>query len=204
MARWDRQSRLLVAASLAVLLGLLGGLAVEAGRPYPGFFAAPDYHLVPVEAAARAAGLRAGDRLIAVDGASPLTLAERVRAATGPIRYEVERAGRQLSVELAPRTLTWSRLLDHFAVYFLVSAVMLIVGAGVYVQNPAAAPNRRFLLYMCLWAVSNVAVPEAVLGARPYAAALVSWPPCSPSTAGSSFSRTRPTPPASAGSSGTA
>ena len=42
-------------------------------------------------------------------------------------------------------------------------------------QNPAAAPNRRFLLYMCLWAVSNVAVPEAVLGARPYAAALVGF-----------------------------
>jgi class 3 adenylate cyclase len=173
MARWGRRSKLLVAASLAVLLGLLGGLAVDAGRPYPGFFATPDYLVVPVESAARAAGLRAGDRLVAVEGDSPLTLAARVRAASGPIRYEMERAGRRFSVELASRPLTWSRLVDHFAVYFLVSAVMLIVGAAVYAQNPAAAPNRRFLLYMCLWAVSNVAVPEAVLGARPYAAALV-------------------------------
>ncbi len=121
---------------------------------------------MPIEPAARAAGLRAGDRLVAVEGDSPLTLAARVRAAAGPIRYEVERAGRRLSVELPPRILTWTRLVDHFGVYFLVSAIMLIVGAAVYVQNPAAAPNRRFLLYMCLWAVSNVAVPEAVLGAR--------------------------------------
>src|SRR5216683_1991552 len=173
MARWDLRFSLVVAASLAVLVGLVADLALDAGRPYPGFFAAPDFRLFPAEPDARAAGLGQGDRLVAVDGASPLTLAARVRAAAGPIRYEVERAGRRFSVELAPRPLTWSRLVDRFAVYFLVSAVMLIVGAAVYAQNPAAAPNRRFLLYMCLWAVSNVAVPEAVLGARKYAAALV-------------------------------
>jgi class 3 adenylate cyclase len=173
MARWDSRFALLVAASAVVLLGLLLGLAGDAGRPYPGFFAAPDYRVFPVDPAARAAGLRPGDRLVAVDGGSPLTLAERVREARGPIRYEIERGGQRSSVTIAPRTLTWSRLIDHFGVYFLVSLVMLGVGAAVYVQNPAAAPNRRFLLYMCLWAVSNVAVPEAVLGSRKYAAALV-------------------------------
>src|SRR5260370_1356864 len=55
----------------------------------------------------------------------------------------------------------------------LVARIMLGVGALVYVQSPAAAPNRRFLLYMCLWAVSNVAVPAAVLGARTSAATVV-------------------------------
>ncbi|HYB69275.1 MAG TPA: hypothetical protein VEH80_01320, partial [Candidatus Bathyarchaeia archaeon] len=173
MERWDARFALLVGASLAVLAGLLGALAVEVGRPYPGFLAAPDYRIFPVEPAARTAGLRAGDRLLAVDGGSPLTLAARVREATGPVRYEVERDGRRLAVELAPRPLTWNGVVDHFAGYFLVSAIMLIVGAAVYVQNPAAAPNRRFLLYMCLWAVSNVAVPEAVLGAHTLAAVLV-------------------------------
>src|SRR5688572_28969882 len=59
MARWDLRSTLLVAVSLAVLFGLLGGLALEAGRPYPGFFVTPDYYVVPIESAARAAGLRA-------------------------------------------------------------------------------------------------------------------------------------------------
>ena len=173
MARWDSRFSLLVAASLAVVLGLLLGLAAEAGRPYPGFFAAPDFRVFPVDPAARAAGLRQGDRVVAIDGASPLTLARRVRETTGPVRYEIERAGRRSSLAIAPLPLTWNRLVDHFGVYFLVSLVMLAVGAAVYVQNPAAAPNRRFLLYMCLWAVSNVAVPEAVLGGRTYAAALV-------------------------------
>jgi class 3 adenylate cyclase len=173
MGRRDGRFSLLVAASLAVLAGLLGGLALEVGRPYPGFFATPDYRIFPVEPAARAAGLRTGDRLLAVDGDSPLTLAAHVRAATGPIHYDIERAGRRLGAELAPRPLSWSRLVDRFAGYFLVSAVMLIVGAAVYIQNPAAAPNRRFLLYMCLWAISNVAVPEAVLGAHQFAAVLV-------------------------------
>ncbi|HEU4439203.1 MAG TPA: hypothetical protein VFT36_08125, partial [Methylomirabilota bacterium] len=173
MARWDPRYSLLVAASLAVVLGLLLVLAADAGRPYAGFFAAPDYRVFPVAPAAVAAGLRPGDRLVAVDGASPLTLGDRVRQARGPIRYEIERSGQRSTVSIAPRPLSWSRLVDRFGVYFLVSIVMLGVGAAVYVQNPAAAPNRRFLLYMCLWAVSNVAVPEAVLGARTYAAALV-------------------------------
>ena len=172
MARWDLRFSLVVAASLAVLVGLVADLALDAGRPYPGFFAAPDFRLFPAEPDARAAGLREGDRLVAVDGASPLTLATRVRTA-GPVRYDVERAGRRLTVELAPRPLGWARLIDRFGIYVLVSAIMLGVGALVYVQNPAAAPNRRFLLYMCLWAVSNVAVPEAVLGARPAAATVV-------------------------------
>jgi class 3 adenylate cyclase len=173
MARWDLRISLVVAASLAVLVGLVAGLALDAGRPYPGFFAAPDFRLFPAGRDARTAGLRAGDRLVAVDGASPLALTARVRDASGPVRYEVERAGRRLTVELAPRPLGWGGVVDHFGVYVLVSAIMLGVGALVYVQNPVAAPNRRFLLYMCLWAVSNVAVPAAVLGARPAAATVV-------------------------------
>ena len=156
-----------------LLLGLLLALVADAGRPYAGFFAAPDFRIFPIEPAARAAGLRQGDRLVAVDGGSPLSLSERVRAATGPVRYEIERDGRRFTIELSPRPLAWRRLADHFGVYFLVSLVMLAAGGVVYGQNPAAAPNRRFLLYMCLWAVSNVAVPEAVMGRRPYAATLV-------------------------------
>src|SRR6266508_2501891 len=61
--------------------------------------------------------------------------------------------------------------------YFAVSAVMLAVRLLVFAQNPAATPNRNFLIYMCLWAVSNVAVPEAVLGTRKHAAILLSFVP---------------------------
>src|SRR5262244_1258010 len=163
MARWDRRYALVFAVSLAVLAGLGAGLATEVGRPYPGFFFAIDYHVVPVEPKARAAGLRWGDRIVAVDGLSPLTLMARVRSAPGPVHYDVERAGRRLTVDLAPQPFAWATLLGHFGGYFVISALMLAVGAAVYLQNPLAAPNRRFLLYMCLWAVSNVAVPDATL-----------------------------------------
>src|SRR5262249_1788294 len=57
------------------------------------------------------------------------------------------------------------------------SALLVAAGVVVFPKNPAAAPNRNFLLYMCLWAVSNVAVPEAVLGTRKWAAVLVSFVP---------------------------
>ncbi|HSB40606.1 MAG TPA: adenylate/guanylate cyclase domain-containing protein [Methylomirabilota bacterium] len=177
MARWDRRFALLVGVSLAVIAGLLAGLVAEVGRPYPGFLFAIDYRVAPVEPAARAAGLRWGDRIVAVDGQSPLALMARVRAATGPVGYEVERAGRRFAVALAPQTFGWATFAGHFAGYFLVSALMLAAGVAVYLQNPAAAPNRRFLVYMCLWAVSNVAVPDATLGPDKYGAALVGFVP---------------------------
>lgn len=177
MARWDRRFALVVAVSLAVVVGLGVGLAAEVGRPYPGFFFAIDYHVVPVEAEARAAGLRWGDRVVGVDGQSPLALMARVRAAAGPVHYEVERDGRRSAVDLAPQPLAWATLFGHFGGFFLVSALMLAVGVAVYLQNPAAAPNRRFLVYMCLWAVSNVAVPDATLSPDKYGAALVGFVP---------------------------
>ena len=177
MARWDRRYALVAALSLAVVIGLAAGLASEVGRPYPGFFFAIDYHVAPAEPAARGAGLRWGDRLVAVDGGSPLGLMARVRAATDPLHYEVERDGRRFAVDLAPARFSWATLLGHFGGYFMVSALMLVVGAAVYRQNPLAAPNRRFLLYMCLWAVSNVAVPDATLSPDKYGAALVGFIP---------------------------
>ena len=177
MARWDRRFALVVAVSLAVVVGLGVGLAAEVGRPYPGFFFAIDYHVVPVEAEAWAAGLRWGDRVVGVDGQSPLALMARVRVAAGPVHYEVERDGRRLAVDLAPQPFAWATLFGHFGGFFLVSALMLAVGVAVYLQNPAAAPNRRFLVYMCLWAVSNVAVPDATLSPDKYGAALVGFVP---------------------------
>jgi class 3 adenylate cyclase len=177
MARWDRRFALLVGVSLVVIAGVLAGLVAEVGRPYPGFLFAIDYRVAPVEPAARAAGLRWGDRIVAVDGQSPLALMARVRATSGPVGYEVERAGRRFAVALAPQTFGWATFAGHFAGYFLVSALMLAAGVAVYLQNPAAAPNRRFLVYMCLWAVSNVAVPDATLGPDKYGAALVGFVP---------------------------
>jgi len=162
-----------VAASGLVVLGIFGGLAADVGRPYPGFLATPDYRVAWLEPDARAAGLDVGDRIVAVDGGSPLTLLARARRSPAPVRYQVERAGTRREVWLAPRPFGWSYVLERFGVYFLVSSLMLLFGVFVYAQNPAGAPNRNFLVYMCLWAVSNVATPDATLGLAKYGAFLV-------------------------------
>jgi class 3 adenylate cyclase len=143
---------------------MLGGVVAAVGRPYPGFLASVDARVFPVEAAARAAGLETGDRIVAVDGRSPLTLAARAREGGAAIAYEVERGERRFVVAVPPAPFTWATFLDHFVVFFVVSAVMLAAGVLVYAQSPAAAPNRNFLLYMCLWAVTNVASGASVLG----------------------------------------
>ena len=175
MIRRDPRMTALVALTAIALAGVLLALASQATRPFPGFFFSADYRIFPVAAAARAAGLDYGDRVVSAGGRSPLDLMRVVDAASGSVQYEIERGGRRFSVELAPERFTWADLAAHFAGYFAVSALMLLVGLVVYAQNPAAAPNRNFLIYMCLWAVSNAAVPEAVLGTRKYAAILVTF-----------------------------
>jgi class 3 adenylate cyclase len=181
-----------VLGTAVLIVGVLASLCADVGRPYPGFFFSPDYRIFPVDPAARAAGLAVGDRIVAVDGASPLTLVERVRAAAGPIGYELERDGRRFAVSLAPSLFTWEVLGGRFAVYFVVSAIMLVVGVFVYAQNPAARPNRNFLLYMCLWAASNVVTPEAFFGQAKRSAALIGFLPAVLSVHGWVFFLTYP------------
>src|SRR5215471_6984343 len=174
MIRQDIGISLLVAASAAAILAVFASLAAQVDRPYPGFFFSAGYRVFPV---GRGDRLEFGDRIAAVDGRSPTALMAQVTAARGPVRYELERGDRRYRVELSPERFTWTLLVDHFAAYFAVSAIMLAVGLVVFAQNPVAVPNRNFLIYMCLWAVSNVAVPEAVLGTRKHAAILVSFVP---------------------------
>ena len=69
-----------VAVTAAVILGVLGSLVAEVGHRYSGFFFSPDYRIFPVDPAAREAGLAVGDRIVAIDGASPLTLLARVHS----------------------------------------------------------------------------------------------------------------------------
>ena len=172
MIRRHPRASILVALTAATLLVLLGALVAQVGRPYPGFFVTQDFRVFPSSSVPDAPEW--GDRIVTVDGRSPVTLARRV-ALGGPIRYELERAGSRVALALAPRPFTWGLLLGHFGVFFAVSAVMLAVGLAVFAQNPRARPNRNFLLYMCLWAVSNVAVPESVLGSGRFAGVVVGF-----------------------------
>jgi class 3 adenylate cyclase len=164
MASRDPRYLAVVLGTIVLILLVLGSLAADVGRPYPGFFFSPDYRIFPVEPEALAAGLAVGDRIVAVDGASPLTLLDRVHASRAPVRYDVDRSGRRFTVALAPASLSWDVLVGRFAVYAVVSALMLAAGVAVHAQNPAARPNRNFLLYMCLWAASNVVTPESFFG----------------------------------------
>lgn len=170
-ARWT----LAVVVSAVIVLALVGGLLADVGAPFPGFFATPDYRVFPVDASVREAGLAFGDRIVSVDGHAPVTLLPRRQQARGPIRYEVERGPRRVTVELTRRPFTITDVAAHFGMYFLVSGIMLAVGVVVFTQNPAAMPNRNFLLYMCLWALSNVASPEGALGLRKYSGVLVGF-----------------------------
>jgi len=164
MLRADRRFAWLVIATVLALLGVAAGLIHDVGRPYPGFHADVDYRILLPSAAARDAGLRDNDRILTVDGGSPLELLARARSATGPVTYEAERAGARFTARVAPEPFTWPVLLHAFGAFYVVSALMLATGLAVYRQNPAARPNRYFLVYMCLWAASNVAVPDAILG----------------------------------------
>ena len=181
-----------VLGTALLILGVLGSLAADVGHPYPGFFFSPDYRIFPVDPAAHAAGLAVGDRIVAVDGASPLTLAARVSTSAAPIRYEVDRDGRRFLVSLPPAPFSWQLVENRFAVYFVVAAIMLAAGVFVYAQNSAARPNRNFLLYMCLWAVSNVVTPEAFFGMAKRSALLIGFLPAVLSVHGWVFFLTYP------------
>ena len=133
---------LLVAATALLLLVLGAGLASQVGRPYPGFFADFDHTILLPSPAARAAGLRDNDRIVGVDGGSPLILRAPRLVLGAPVRYAVERAGRPFTAAVAPELITWPLLVETFGAYFLVSALMLAAGILVYRQNPAARPNR--------------------------------------------------------------
>jgi hypothetical protein len=172
MIRGNSRALLVVALTVAALLVLLAGLTVKVGRPYPGFFVAPDFRVFPAEPRVP---LEWGDRIVSVNGGSPITLESRAATSSLPVRYGIERDGSLVTLDVAPRPFTWRILAGHFGFFFVISGVMLAVGVGVFVQNPRARPNRNFLIYMCLWAVSNVAVPESVLGSSRIAACLVGF-----------------------------
>ena len=155
---------LLVALTVAAIVGVLGSLVADVG---PRTRASSS---LPTTASSPSTPRRTRPASPSATGSWPWTAHPRSRCSSAcggrprPIRYEVDRAGRRFAVSLAPAPWTWQLVAGQFAVYFAVSVIMLATGVFVYAQNPAARPNRNFLVYMCLWAASNVVTPEALLG----------------------------------------
>src|SRR5437773_11274582 len=107
MVRRHPRAWSLIALTAATLLILLGALATKVGRPYPGFFVAPDFRVFPAEPDTP---LRWGDRIVSVDGRSPIVLESRVAASHAAIRYDIERAGSRVTVDVTPRPVTWGTM----------------------------------------------------------------------------------------------
>src|SRR5262249_57483602 len=100
MVKWTSRALRVVGLTAAALAVLLGSLAARVGRPYPGFFVAPDFRVFPAEPGVP---LEWGDRIVSVDGRSPVTLEARVAAARTPVRYEIERAAQPPTFAILPR-----------------------------------------------------------------------------------------------------
>src|SRR5207247_2482900 len=86
--------------------------AARVGRPYPGFFVAPDFRVFPSSRAPVA--VEWGDRIVSVEGRSPVTLEARAASGGSAIRYEIERAGHRVALDLAPQPFTWRLLFVPF------------------------------------------------------------------------------------------
>src|SRR5215470_4917534 len=111
MVKWNSRALRVVGLTAAALAVLLGSLAARVGRPYPGFFVAPDFRVFPAEPGVP---LEGGDRIVSVDGSSPTTLEARIAPAATAVRYEIARAGKRATYQLAPRPFTCSLLLSQF------------------------------------------------------------------------------------------
>src|SRR5213592_4018611 len=90
MVRGHPRAWSLVALTVATLFILLAALVVRVGRPYPGFFVAPDFRVFPSSPAPVA--VEWGDRIVSVEGRSPVTLEARAASGGSAIRYEIERS----------------------------------------------------------------------------------------------------------------
>ena len=102
----SRRPNLVVALVVALMLVLWGAsfysVAIQLGKPFPGFYYTPDRIVssyTPRDSTGWEAGLRPWDRILAVDGRPVQEMPQLVEGVGigGVLTYTVERDGRQLS-----------------------------------------------------------------------------------------------------------
>jgi signal transduction histidine kinase len=148
---------LVPAAVLVAMLGLTGACLVsavgEAGQPFPGFFTYSNGSVAPLTRshfAGVAAGVRVGDRVVAVAGAAVadghgLRAAVRGRAAGTPVAITLtHRDGRTRTVTVAVQRLSPTDIAVIFALPFAVGVIYLLLGSVVLFTKRTRAAALMF------------------------------------------------------------
>jgi signal transduction histidine kinase len=151
-----------VAAGVVVVVALvwavcLYSIASQVGGPFPGFFYSPDRLVsgfTPQEFAGWQAGLRPGDRIVAVNGHSPREIRRLVRETgiSGVLAYTVERGGETMQVMVPTMPFTWDIVLRFVPAYIFCALLCVATGLFVYLHDPASRLNRGLLIYLSSYA----------------------------------------------------
>ena len=161
---WQRQ--LLLATMGLIALLLVGGTLVAAfqwiSRPFPGFFVHQNLTIGPYflpNWTAEQAGMRALDRVVAVDGR---VLQERselyawVKSAPpgSTFQYRVLRDGQFLEFAVPSMTLSLHDWFLSFGVYVVMGIAFLLIGVAPYyfhASSPAALPLCFMVMAVFVW-----------------------------------------------------
>jgi signal transduction histidine kinase len=161
--RWGRY--LAPALLIAATLGVAGAALVEAvewlDRPFPGFFAYSSGLVSPMQRSewqGRAAGIRPGDRVLAIDGIPFADRARvsahlRQRAPGDPVRVDLLRRGERQTLALTLAEFSASDVLITLATPFSIGIFYLLMGTVIFFLKPRARPARLTLVLLSLIAL---------------------------------------------------
>jgi len=173
--RWVVAGALLYAA---VVWGVcLYSIAIQFGRPFPGFFYTQDRIVMgftPRDFTGWRAGLRPWDRVVEVNGQHWREMRRLVREAGvgSTLLYTVERGDQRRQVAVPTMEFTPDILLRFVPAWFFFALLCLAIGIFVYVRDPAGRLNRYLLLYLLVWAGNMGVVWEWTLSQHKWTAFL--------------------------------
>jgi signal transduction histidine kinase len=170
---FDKESHKRLAMQALLVLGLVtfvGGSVVffyQASLPYVGFEFSGESVVgaVAPDGPAAAAGLQVGDRILTIDGLSPMSSGEiYLRPGEGTLQLEVAREGQTLFLAVNPAPPSLATVLDK-AGYFLMALGFWIIAILVLVFKPRDSVAQFFVLLTLLGTAVVVIWRMADLGA---------------------------------------
>ena len=148
-----------VAVTLTTMIYLFYGLNMFWWRNSPDFGWRTMYDSGPnvvaqTLAGGEAAGLRVGDRILAINGRPYSTFDELYfkvrRNETGSLNsYTVERDGRTLDINITTGRIGIKSVLWRSGTIFLIGLVYVVIGVLVFLMKPKALESRLFLVMSC-------------------------------------------------------